>query len=80
MSPNKVYVVVMERQVPPFTGNYFLGVFSTEEFAITAARYETEHMRGKYTGRIVETKVDSLAETRLDVTTLQRLLTKGKGA
>jgi hypothetical protein len=79
MSPNKVYVVVMERQVPP-TGNYFLGVFSTEELAIIAARYETEHMKGKYTGKIVETKLDSMAETRLDVTTLQRLLTKEKGA
>lgn len=80
MSPDKVYVVVMERQVPPFTGSYFLGVFSTEELAIVAARYENEHMKGKYTGKVVETWLNAMVETRLDVTTLQRLLTKGKGA
>lgn len=80
MYNDKVYVLIMERIVPPFTGSYFLGVFSNEELAIIAARYETEHMKGKYTGKIIETKLNHMGETRLDVTTLQRLLTKGKGA
>ena len=72
----KIYVVVMERQIPPFTGNYFLGVFSTEELAVTGARYETELMKGKYTGKVIRTTMDSMSETKLDVATIQRLLAK----
>jgi hypothetical protein len=72
----KIYVVVMERQIPPCTGNYLLGVFSTEEFAVTGARYETELMKGKYTGKVIKTTMDSMSETKLDVATIQRLLAK----
>lgn len=73
---DKVYVLMMERQTPPFTGSYFLGVFAEEELAIAAARYETEHMKGKYTGKIISTKLNQMVETKLDAATLHRLLTK----
>jgi len=61
-SDAKIYVVTMYRGGNRERHSYVLGVFSTQQRAITAARRELSFRSGKYVPEILEMLINNVSE------------------